>query len=486
MKSSKIFTQALAIAILATTSLGCSRSDKNEDTEDEDSTVTGSGTGGGGTVVLVSGLTGLPNVEDIIKTSSQGLLSLTATGTPPKFAEISPDNMEQYLVGDLTALVSAISAARQANNWAEVKSLANTFRDGLNKCRIMEDSARQLSNLTQSAFETCMMSSLDKPNAGILVHRSGEKVPDGEFFAAGSQDTVRVITLNPTTDKKVVVQIPQKTTGTYRAKITVCEAGAARNGTLITMDESAGSLSYEGARHNSSLVDLLSVEHWSHYKVSAFLESSGVNNFTFDSSRGRDVSFEHKSVGNGRTYQFVAGMNVTGDLMTTKLSGLNQFTSSDNSLETSSHKGISTVKFTGTKATDAVIYEGAGKYVGKFERPNTETFTHEQTIGFNFNENETPQYQTDANSSYLTSVTSANFATDPILSQSTLTEPDITLVSDSDCALAASSTYTINGTAQNFKDAEANCQAKFPKADSICRELANQEHTVWSALRLAP
>lgn len=472
--------------------ISCSKKKSTGDDDDDSSTGSVSSTGAagkGGTTVSVSTMAALPNVEDMVKTSTGAALNLAVNGEPLKFADITADNVEEYLTGSVTTLLTEIAAAKASHTWDTVKAVGTTFRQGEEKCHIMQDAGRQLSALSQNTNDACMMAQIDKPGAGILKYASGEEVADGGFFAAADVDKVRVITMGKE-GRKIVAQVQGKNTeaGIYQVALTFCQAdGTSDNGTKIRIDNNARKMTLSIA-HNGTRTDGTATQtHVGSGDVTGYLKlAADGTTYVFDETQPRTVNIIDKGAEGSTTHAFNASLEISGDILTSKFIGQNTFTDLEGKLSSGTNRGGTSLRFAGTKASDVVIYEGAGSHKGSFTRGTEAAFEHSDVVGFEYDETQAPKYVTVDTSTYLDTVNAFDFDTDPILSLTAPAAPDASLNDATNCALTADSTYFINGQAPALVDAKAACEPHFDRADGTCNELQNQEHAIWDAIKAVP
>ena len=113
-------------------------------------------------VVSVSSLDALPDVSLLLKSDvTKAALSLVqrkssdaSNGTPPEMRSVGEEEVETYLTGSIDDFIAEVEAARDEAvaatgadakaKWDAVQAKVNTFRQAQTKCRVLEDTVRQV------------------------------------------------------------------------------------------------------------------------------------------------------------------------------------------------------------------------------------------------------------------------------------------------------------------------------------------------------
>lgn len=450
-----------------------------------------------GTLTVGAGLNALPDLETMFKASISSL-GLAPSGTPPVVPDIAAD-VSTYLTGDVSTLVADLQAAVSAHNWASARTLMDSFHQAQAKCRVIQDTARQVQDLSDMTGSTCRMKKIGAKGAGGIKIIAGTDPGDGNFFAAADKAVVRVIDLKPSTQvpgapkvgadgmKSLVFHIAGKETASnvYKAKLTFCSAaGKALGAELITVDGTANSLSYESSHSDSLTIGAATLTRSRHALVSGVLAADGAGSTTFDSDSARTVLVENKNeLGDSATQTFNARIDITGSSLSTTFIGQDEVVVLGQSA-VSSRKGLAMTTFTGDKAANVAVSEGAGKQSGSFTVGTAAAQSIAEALGFEYQADALPRYTTVESSTLLDAVNAVDFETDAILKQSAPADPDLALVSDDDCDVTeAVATAIVSLASPTLADAVKECETKFVKMDEICKAVDAKERDVFAALQ---
>ncbi len=493
--------------VLAVGAQACGKKDTVDETPTTTTSTGGVSSNGGGTaatgatvgtLTVGAGLNALPDLETMFNASVKGL-GLTPTGTPPHVPDIAAD-VSRYLTGDVDATIAQLKAAVVAHDWEAARGLVQTFHDAQAKCRVMEDTARQVQDLSDMTGSTCRMKKIGAKGAGGIKIIAGTDPGDGNFFAPADEDIVRVIDLKPGTQvpgapkvgseqmKSLVFHIAGKTAAPtiYKAKLTFCStAGKALGAELITVDGAVSSLSYESAHQDQSAIGSLTMTRSRHAVVSGTLAAAADGTTTFDGAAVRTLKVENRNaLGDNVARTFNARVEITGSSLVTTFFGQGVAVGDANQSIVGTHKGVAMTTFTGDKAANVAVSEGAGKHAGTFKVGSADAQVVAEAVGFEYDEAGAPRYVTVATSTLLDAVNAVDFTADAILKQAQPVDPDLALMTDDDCdvsSAAATAVVSINTPA--LQEAMKTCETKFVKMDEICRAVDAQERDVFTALQ---
>lgn len=474
---------------------GCGKKDDAADPTEQETTTTTSGvsstggTGGGkttiGTLSVSSGLNALPDLETMFSVAVDGL-SLAASGTPPKVYALAAD-VETNLTGDIDDIAAAVQTAAAARDWPAVRAEIDDFHAAQAKCRVMQDTARQVQDLSDLTVSTCRMKKVTAKGAGGLKIVSGTDPGDGQYFAAGAADVVRAIELNKDAPaaavQKIVLRIAAKsaTADIYKVKLTTCTGlNKAAFAELITVDGATSTLTYEVAGKNQVLVDGATKTSIRHGLVTGQLASAGDDATTmFDDSAVRTLKLSSSNtLGTVVSQGFNARVEIADGGLSTTFFGQNT-----NGDAVGSHKVVAKTKFTGEKAASVAVTEGAGRDVSSFKTGALAEQTVEHSIGFEYQESATPRYATVTTSSLIDAVAAVDFATDVTLKETAPVAPDMTLLSDADCdSSAATSVAVVSLNVPALLEMAKDCETKFVKMDEICKAVDAKQQDIFTAL----
>lgn len=439
----------------------------------------------------VTSLSLLPDVSTILQSKSTTLTgeSNAVTGTPPKFAEIgtadvttTKTNLEKYLSGSVATLLTQLQAAQ--GNWTTAKPLVDKFRDGQAKCQVIADAARSLQEMSERTSSACMMSKIGKAGSGVLTYVSGTQIADGSFFSPIETDVVRKVTMggNGGGGADTIffnIQGTGTEAGVFQIKLSFCKDGKSQGYDKIRVDNTAGTVTYTTLHGGTETREGQTMTYKSNAVITAGLKASG-SSYVFDADKDRVMTIANSNSATSNSHSMEGLIKISGDTLATKLIMSGSFTNNGQTM-TNSNKSYGEAQFTGTTFADATIYQGAGRTKGTFN-DGTHSNSMDQSVGFEFDNTATPQYNTKTSSSYITNVAAMDFAADSLLSKAAPTAPDLTSMVDTDCAQTPSSVYSITKNA-NMEAAQAACDNHFHGGDRLCDGLRDQENSVWQVLR---
>jgi hypothetical protein len=471
-----------------------------DDSEDEDTAATG--TFSETSKTKVDSLSSIPDIGTLLVASDSGSLALqdsadAVTGTPPKFKDISADNVETYLSGDVDTLITELSSAVDSNDWDTVDAKVAQFRNGQAKCQIMQDASRQIGDLASASTSSCYMRKIDDPDRTdrLVEYVSGEEVEQGNFFKPAAETVVRAMQLandpyaKENGGKETIyfeIQGSGVEPGVYQVSLNFCsDDGKLRNKETIRVDNNEGTLTtsmYSGGTDSHEYDGQTFTQTYAHeMALSAGLTENADGDIEFDPTQARTMSIKGTYESDSDSGAFNGEIKVKDGTLTTKFIG--QHSSSFDGQEFSfTDKGASVVRYTGSTMNDVSIYEGAGKRSGSFDDGNnSDTFTED--VGFEFNEDAAPQYDTVTSSDYITAVNEIDFATDELLKNDSPQDPDASSVDDNSiCSQTPVSVYKLDMSQAGMQDVASSCEVGFRDGDRICDALRNQENKVWDAV----
>ena len=445
--------------------------------------------------VKVASLAALPNVGSLmISEESTGLLGLQANssdavvGTPPNFADIDGESVNEFLLPDINGLIANIQSAVQSNDWDAFDTEMQKFRDGQTKCYVMQDAARQIGELASSASSSCYMKAVD-PEEGsrIIEHVSGAELPQGSFFTPTAETQYRALKLTGMRDNdsegenEVSLQEGEDRTilfelqgtsveaGVYQVSLNFCAAdGTLESREVIRVDNNQGILTISMDRNQED--DKGTV------KLTAGLTENEAGEVIFDSSVARILEIAESENFEGGTHQYSGSIEIADSKLTTRMT----FSGQDNQNGHSwNDKSASVVRYSGSDMSNIKIFEAAGKKDYNWSN-GTDTFDSDESIVFEFNENENPKYTTISSSELSTQLDSIDFSTDSILNA------DLSAIAPNleanPCSQTPSSVYSLNMASDAIAEVEVSCENYFEGGDSICWSIQDKEAEVWDAV----
>jgi len=444
----------------------------------------------------VSSLASLPDTSTVTSSTST-TLALGVTGTPPLFSAIKSDKMETYFTGTVSDMTSAMQTAKAAGDWATVKTKVDAFRAAGAKCQQVEDVARALTVLNENTSDLCYMQQAGAAGAGVLDYVSGEELEDGSFFKPKSDgsDVVRQITYG---DVARVFKIYGSTSmpNGYKVAFARCVDSKAKDYVVVTVDNTAGTfvLSNNGSR---PLQTGITSDDYSFTLQGGLVYNTDSSSYEFDTTKERSFVAKHYRVDSTRTNTVNANINIAEDKITSYLFMKDIFSGikdrDGNSItQTALRKGINYASFSGSTVNDVSVAEGAGYQYSL--QSNTGlgsgvSMEGDATIGFEFNDTKTPQYDSVTSGTYVDKVTSlaANIATTEPFKVSEPAAPDA--VPADATTLCASTPASICKAkpreSDEVKALEAVCDGKrnIPGGRSLCDGIRNKEATVMNFLK---
>lgn len=462
--------------ILALSSYSCESDDDGDDETPATGLPTTTATSTTTEVTAVSSLALIPDIGTMFNSTSSGLVAVN--GTPPVFSEIKAGTLETYLSPSVDGIISALQAAMGSNDFSAAQTEIDKFRAAQAKCEVMQSTAWQVQELSQSTNSLCYMSNIGRSSDPILTYVSGEEVTQAEFFAQAETDKVRALTIsgdpNEGGDQRIIFSIPGSATNasSYRVKLTFCSEGTSTGSDDITVDNSTGTFTYVSTQKGSYQG---STHNWQAVITAKLLDTDGT--VSFDTATARSMVAKSAGSHQGGSYAFETELSILGGVLNSKV--LENFTHEwQGQTFSGSSKNAISVAYAGTKFSDIRIAEGAGKRVGQHD---TDTYT--QQIGFEHNEAVTPSYETVSASTYIDTIAAIDFTTDTLLSKTAPEAPDTSSAADADCALTTDSEYSLDmmGNAAMAAIAES-CESGFDGNDRTCDALRNQEDAIWNTI----
>lgn len=446
----------------------------------------------------VTSLASIPDTSTVTASTSTSLTgeSDAVTGTPPLFSAITSDKMETYFTGSISDLTSAMQAAKALGNWTTVKDRIDDFRAAGAKCQQVEDVARALTVLNENTSDLCYMQQAGAANAGILEYVSGDKLDDGTFFKPKSDgsDVVRQITYGDNARMFKIFGSTSISNG-YKVAFSRCVDSKPKDYVVVTVDNSAGTfvLTNNGSR---PLQTGMTADDFSFTLKGGLTYDTATSAYKFDTTKERTFSAKNYRVDSTRTNTVNANISISGDKITSYLFMKDVFSLKDRSestiTQTSLRKGINYANFGGATVNDLYVSQGAGYQYSS--QSNTGlgsgvTMESEATIGFEFNNTKTPQYDSVKTGTYVDKVTAlaANIATTEPFTVSTPASPDA-LPADATtlCASTPASVYKAKPRESDaVKALEKVCDGKrnIPGGRSLCDGIRNKEATVMNYLK---
>jgi hypothetical protein len=397
---------ATCVGISGTTSCGKKSTEETADTSSVSSNP-------------VNDMSKLPDLTSLTASTSTSLTlggsSDAVTGTPPFVKDISSSNMETYFTGTVQTLVAEIKAAKAAQNWDTVKSKVDSFRAANTKCRIVEDTARQISMLNDNTKSMCYLSKMSAQGTGVLTYVSGTKFDDGGFLkpSADGSDSIRQVGMGDVSRVFKIYGTTSNPTG-YKLAFAACKAGVPQDYSVLTVDNTLGTFTLTNVGNRTMGQGGSETFDFS-VNASLLYDATG-GTYTFDKTKERKVSGKNYRSDTRGTNTFNGEMSIADDLILSKLFIQQSFTSQDPNggsvTMSNTQKGVSYARFSGTDMSNIVVYEGAGYQYGKGSSSgvSSQTFENEAKIGFEFNNTASPNYASVTSGTYVDKVTTISDA----------------------------------------------------------------------------
>ncbi|SMF52058.1 hypothetical protein [Pseudobacteriovorax antillogorgiicola] len=484
--SSKYGIRASSIGLVLGASLvmgGCGAEDDDDSTETTAST-------------SVSSLNSIPDVSTLlVNTSSSLALQGSAdavVGTPPAFSTISGDNLETYLIDNIDTLVTNITTAASGNDWTSFDTYMQNFRDGQAKCYVMQDAARQITELSEASTSSCYMRRVDAETGDRLIsYVSGDEVDQGAYFTPGAETAYRQLNLTgggpglQGGEEKIIFEIQgtDVEANVYQVSLNFCDTttNTLRSTEVIRVDNTQGLLTVTSNRGGTDNYGGEEITYAHNIALSAALLQESDGTITFDPDAARTMTIQSSDSSDSFSFTSNGSLSVQDGNVTAKFryKGNSTFQNQTFSFD---EKSAAIVSYTGNNMSDIAIYEGAGSRQGTFTDPNqSDPFSFEDDIIFEYNENESPRYATATETDLSTALEAIDFSTDSILSQTTPEAP--TSITDSSvCTQAVSSVYELDMSGAGMADVQTACEARFSDGDRICESIREVEDQIWSKL----
>ena len=445
----------------------------------------------------VSSLSLIPDTSTVTASTATAL-ALAVTGTPPKFSDITADKMTTYFTGSVDDLMTAMKAGKASADWAKVKDNVDAFRAAGAKCQQVEDVARGLTILNENTSDLCYMQKVGATGAGVLDYVSGDKVDDGTFFKpkADGTDVVRQITYG---DVARLFKISGSTSvaNGYKIAFSRCVDSKPKDYSVVTVDNTAGTfvLTNIGGR---PLQPGMTSDDFSFTLKGGLVLDPTTGTYAFDTSKERSFVAKNYRVDATRNETVNANISIAADKITSLLF-MKQIDSGrkdrdgNTMTQTSVRKGINNASFTGSTVNDVAVSQGAGYQYSS--QSNTGlgaavTMEADATIGFEFNNTKTPNYDKVTSGSYIDTVTTAAAGIATLAPFSGLTAPAApdTLPAEATtlCGSTPASVYKAKPReADAVKAIETSCNGKrnIPGGRSLCDGIRNQEGVVMNYLK---
>lgn len=449
----------------------------------------------------VTSLSSLPDTSTVTASTTTALAlgeSDAVTGTPPLFSAITSDKMETYFTGTISDLLASMKTAKASADWTTLKTKVESFRAAGAKCQQVEDVARALTVLNENTSDLCYMQQAGAAGAGVLDYVSGDKLDDGSFFKPKSDgtDVVRQITYG---DSARVFKIFGSTAvpSGYKVAFSRCVDSKPKDYVVVEVNNTAGTfvLSNNGGR---PLQTGMTADDFSFTLQGGLLYDSATATYKFDTAKDRSFSAKNYRVEATRTNTVNANITIAGDKITSLLfmkdvfSGVKDVNGASVT-QTSVRKGINYANFGGSTVNDLYVSQGAGYQYSSQSNSGLGTgvtMEGDATIGFEFNNTKTPQYDSVTTGTYVDTVTTAAAGISTLAPFSGLSAPAAVDAIPSDattlCAATPASVYKAKPRDSDaVKAVEKACDAKrnIPGGRSLCEGIRTQEAAVMNYLK---
>jgi hypothetical protein len=448
----------------------------------------------------VSSLSLIPDTSTVTTATTTALTLDSAdavTGTPPLFSAITTDKMETYFTGTIADMITGMKDAKAAADWDKVKTYVDSFRAAGAKCQQVEDVARALTVLNENTSDLCYMQQVGAVGAGVLDYTSGDTVDDGAFFKpkADGTNVVRQITYGKDVRKFRIYGSTEIANG-YKVAFARCVDDKPKNYSVVTVDNTAGTfvLTNIGGR---PLQTNMTSDDFSFTLKAGLSYDSASGAYVFNTAAERSFESKNYRVETTRSNTVNANITVAADTITSLLfmkdinSGMKDREGVART-QTSVRKGINYANFGGTSVNNVYVSQGAGYQYSSQTNDGLGsgvTMVGEATVGFEFNNTKTPQYDSVTTGTYVDAVTTKKAGIDTLAPFSALAEPVVPDVMPADattlCGTAATAVYQAKPRESDaVKAIETTCDGKrnVPGGRSLCNGIRNQESIVMQYL----
>ena len=487
----------IGLAALSTASAGaCSKKSSNS-TDSTGSNSTTSTAEPLGSLISVSTLALMPELDSFLKakSSSASLAAALAlsdrgdgyslvTGTPPKFTEIA-GNMSTYLTGDVATLGSDIASLTGNPSSADLKAKITSFLDAESKCAVMEHTARLVQRLRQDTAPLCLLKAMGPVGDKILKVASGAPVADlTKVFTPDADDKTLQIGM---TDKGQphyeMVQIKGTTSNpngyhvVYTTCLTASKTGFRQN--TLDIDNTTGIMTFKSISNGS--IDDVKAKPNASFTLTGNIVADGSGGVIPDTSKLRTVTYNEAGTMGDRAGTNQGILKIIDNELNATFFGSESGTDQGGNAMVRTDKTALNVQYTGGSTSDLVVFQGAGRSIMTMTG-GSHTNIADHAIGFNFDNTASPNYATTTSSDYVTRIAAVNFATDPVLSLAQPTAPDVTTLDSTPCTATPTTVLGLTDRPEDnsvYGAALSACNS-FPaeKSGNMCDSLRGQEHKV--------
>ncbi len=492
-----LLISVVAIAIVAP---GCGKKKKDDPAATQSGgTVSGIGAtlpAGVATNLAVSSVTAIPDASAFVASSSQSASSLwlegnndfnLVTGTPPDFKDVS-GNLSLYLTGDTSALVNAIDADRALNTaagWADMKAQLATFFQAQQKCQIMEHTARIVSRLKEDTGTLCMLKNIGSIGDKVFSVKSGAPIADlTKVFGADTNDKLLQFAMGDGKTFRFEIKGTSNLANGYQLTMTQCDTNnKPTQQNIVKIDNAAGSYSFTSKRND---VDGAKARV-ANFSLAGAMVADGKGGYIVDTSKARTVTYANSGTFGAFTSSNQGSLAINGNVLDATFFESHAGGDPNGKSSTGIQKDRLSVQYTGTSSDDLAIFQGANQSVSDFTGMKSDgtsfSQSHAGSIAFAFDSAMSPQYATQATSTYLNTVASVDFTKDPILSQTAPAAPDV-VMDATQCTQAATTILAFaTGSEALIEPVQKTCNDfKQQKNGNMCEALRSVEQKVFQAM----
>lgn len=497
-------TTYVAISACLTTYIGCGSSDNGDTTESTGST---SSTAAieesltealGGDSNAATSIKALPNLSSFLGGSTTSL----TTSTAPNFIDIdTPEEVEQYLSGDISTLLARVGEKVTSGDYTGedgVEFLIKKFQRAALKCEMMESTLHNLSELRTQTTSACYISEISESEGSLLTYQSGTQYSsDAEVLVPTTDGTEKIVKLlMPEDNEEEAIVISIKAADkvlTYQLDFCAAD-GTGLGRDLVQFDhrvENKPVLKMTTMHQGDEELD--DNEGTINYAFQASLEAPIQKNSTakYEFIEGAERKFSaigyEKFTGTGASSleKFRSNISVTDNVMILRerSSGYEKWTENSNIIKVDhAERGMYGVEFSGTSFEDTKFTAGAGRRFWVLKATNgaeVDTDQGADRTAFEFNADATPQYETKVGvaKDILKKLAEVNHKTDSTLKEKPK-KPSFDFATDSGCAATPTAVYLMDTSSAEFATIQSECENEIGDDASLCETIAQAQDDI--------
>ncbi len=406
---------------------------------------------------------------------------------------ISAANATTTLTGFLGEAVLAQQDALKTKYWTLVQEKGKEYRDGLQKCRLVQTLGRKLTTFYQMSKAACALRAFDQEGETVIRRVAGEELEKGAFFRAPAKETRRILEIEGIDlfkTSKVLATIQPMENGVYQSHLVLCRANQTMVGSYqyrIDGSTKKFTISYEmvlpGYQSGGSSGTGTSSDR--EFKAlgsfSGAWTSSGAQIF-MDLAQPRLLTthFVDSNPG-GSLKTFYSTLEVLPAQMQVK--ALDFTTTATQRRESAQRIAILTG---GSTPETLKVSEAAMKSKDRYHDTLSESIVYQYLIGMVADSEKTLGFKSSSESKPLKTVEAADFASDSLLSKTTLDAPKLSTIDSQKCLATGSSTYRASPSQAQISKILQSCDLSFQSLETLCDTFEVDEGDVLRALKESP